>query len=204
MLMIKGNMIYFIGHCRKDSLKSVVIAASEVPMLDRVYGDIPGRKNDGVSVLLMPGEKPRHPYPWKQYDSCPHCGSIGLWEQNDQVGHCLKCSTWIWREMGVPWNRDTMPLYCGRKSHSKTYNRARRTVTCSTPGCENTIRTRSYRADIYCHDCRLARKRANDAKQWERRKEKSRLAVTSDEGGRSGVVKTDGDYPNSQRKEAVG
>lgn len=151
-------------------------------MLERVYGSIPGRRNDGVSILLMPGERPREPYPWAEYKACPHCGSVGFWGQDNDVGHCTLCGTWVWREMGVPWSRDTMPLYCGRRMNSKAYNRTKRTVTCSTPDCKNTIKTRSYRPDIYCPDCRAARKKANDAAQWERRKRKSKSPLTSVEG----------------------
>jgi hypothetical protein len=158
-------------------------------MLDRVYGPIPGRRNDGVSILLMPGERPREPYPWKEYKACPHCGSVGLWEQNHDTGHCTLCGTWIWREMGVPWSRDTMPLYCGRKTTSKVYNRTKRTVICSTPDCKNTIKTRSYRPDIYCPDCRAARKKANDAVQWEKRKKNRKLAASSDERAAGVVLK---------------
>jgi len=158
-------------------------------MLNRAYGTIPGRHNDGVSILLMPGEQPRQPYPWQEYSACPHCGSTGLWEQNDQVGHCLKCSTWVWREMGVPWSRDTMPLYCGRRT-TKAYNRTKRTVTCSTPGCNTTFLTRSYREDIYCPECREIRRKASERARGQRRTEKNRkskLGTTADADSRSGV-----------------
>ena len=127
-------------------------------MLTRSYGDVDGRFKDGGSVLLMKGEQPRAPYPWRKYSACPQCGSKGLWEQNDTCGHCLKCSTWIWRDPPAPWSKS----HESAAQAGKTSLLLPREYICEH--CLEIFMSRSKNPDAvkYCPDCRPRVKKARD------------------------------------------
>jgi len=129
-------------------------------MLTRSYGEVDGRFKDGGSVLLMPGESPRTPYPWAAYSSCPHCGSIGRWEQNEEMGHCAACGTWIPREGRVPWRPDGAYKV-------KRHLRPPTIIVCCD--CGEEFETYCHtKMPVRCEKCRM-RKRREDERDKQRK-----------------------------------
>ena len=119
---------------------------------------------------LMPGEKARTPYPWRKYSACPHCGSKGQWEQNDTTGHCLKCSTWLFRDGRAPWSRDNNKTLC-RKYKNK------RTAVCCEPDCNETFKTASSHVNLPCPKCRDRIRKANNSRYRKEAREKAKEAT---------------------------
>lgn len=132
-------------------------------MLTRSYGDVYGRFKDGTSIMLMPGEKARTPYPWPDDDQCPHCGSKGYFERNEAEGvaHCLACGTWCFREILVGHDRNLPFPYRPRK--------AAREAIC--PECNRSFRTESLHSDVRCPACRDKRRKRKAAEYRKNSKE---------------------------------
>lgn len=125
-------------------------------MLSRAYGSIPGRHNDGVSIMLMPGERPREPYPWKEYKACPHCGSVGFWEQNRKVGHCTKCSTWTFHIDTSPVKIEVAAMPSPRERYAGPL--VVKCVDCGTP-FETWNKSTGKNATVRCPECQVKHKR---------------------------------------------
>ncbi len=156
-------------------------------MLDRVYGSIPGRRNDGVSILLMPGERPRTPYPWKEYKACPHCGSVGFWEQNQKVGHCVKCCTWIFNIDTRPIKIEVAALPSPRERYAGPL--VVKCVDCGTM-FETWNKSTGKNATVRCPVCQINHKRQIEKKYQQTYQRKNRkLAASSDERAAGVVLK---------------
>lgn len=146
---------------------------------------------DVHGVWMTPGEKARKAYPWKQYTSCPHCGSRGGWEQNDTTGHCALCGTWVWSERPVTVVRQ-LTFYKPRKQN--------RTVTCCMPDCTETFKTASLHEKVRCPKCRDRIRKANNSRYRKEAREKLRLEARPD-GSASGCVLSVATVVQSQTKE---
>ena len=141
---------------------------------------------------LMPGERPRTTYPWKQYASCPQCGSKGMWEQNDSTGHCALCGTWVWRERPVTVVRQ-LTFYKPRKQN--------RTVTCCEPKCDVTFKTASLHEKVRCPKCRDRIRKANNSRYRKEARKKLKSTVRSDDA--TAEVVLNAMVVKSQSKEAT-
>ena len=148
-----------------------------------------------LAFLLAPDERPRKAYPWEQYTSCPHCGSRGEWGQNDETGHCLKCSTWIYREGRAPWSRYNSKTLCRKY-------KTNRTVICCEPGCGAEFRTTSLHKSVRCIKCRDKIRKQNNSRYRKEAREKLKLAASSDERA-AGCVLSVATVVKSQQKEAT-
>ena len=118
-----------------------------------------------LAFLLSAGEKARKPYPWRKYDSCPHCGKRGCWEQTEKNGHCSLCGTWVFREILVGHDRTLSP-YRPRKQN--------RTVTCCVPGCGAEFKTTSLHKEVRCPKCADRIRKQNNARYRKEARQKGK------------------------------
>ena len=125
---------------------------------------------DVHGTWLVPGEKARQAYPWKQYVSCPQCGSRGMWEQNDSTGHCALCGTWVWSDAPIPWSRYNAKTLCRKY-------KTNRTVVCCEPGCGAEFRTTSAHQNVRCIKCRDKIRKQNNARYRKEAREREKEAT---------------------------
>jgi hypothetical protein len=133
-------------------------------MLTRSYGDVDGRFKDGGSVMLMKGEKPRTPYPWRKYSACPHCGSMGKWSQSAEMGHCSACGTWVPREGRAPWRQEPDYPY-------KTHKNPPKEIVCIA--CGETFKPHAHgsKTPDRCEICRDRYHGKNKRERYRRERE---------------------------------
>lgn len=147
-------------------------------MLSRSYGDVEGRFKDGVSILLLPWEKPRERYRFPAPGSpCPHCGKRAGFIHTANYFEC-PCGTILHNEEPVPWRRDNNKILCHK--HPR-----RREITVTCQRCGKEFGTHNHNGMVkFCPDCRddarAEHQRVTD-RERKARKKNSKLAVRSDD-----------------------
>lgn len=102
--------------------------------------------------------------------TCPECGANENHISSDEeyTYECKKCQSYTLRP--IEESKPMSPSLRTRLVDGQgIYSREEHTVECSTPGCPNTITTKSYSPEIYCDSCRRERQRESNRRYVEKK-----------------------------------